>query len=71
MTHQQYNVFGTRKFGRKPLSGFSGDLLDAFQHLLLDLEECGSDFLVETDDCLLRRIDDALASPIQKSGLLE
>jgi hypothetical protein len=46
----------------------SSDPLDAFQHLLLDLEEYGSDFLGGTDDCLLRRIDDALALPSKRFG---
>jgi hypothetical protein len=36
---------------------------------LLDLEEHGSDFLDGTDDCLLRRLDDALALLSERSGL--
>ena len=68
MTHEQYmcSVHGSLSAGHYP--GFSGDPLDAFRHLLLDLEESGSDFLGGTDDCLLRRINDALASPSQRSG---
>jgi hypothetical protein len=68
MTHQQYmrSVHGT--LGASHYPGFSSDPLDAFQHLLLDLEEHGSDFLGGTDDCLLRRINDALALPSQRFG---
>jgi hypothetical protein len=69
MTHQQYMCSVHGSLGASHYPGFSSDPLDAFQHLLLDLEQFGSDFLGGTDDCLLRRIDDALASPIQKSGL--
>jgi hypothetical protein len=48
--------------------GFSDDPLDAFRHLLLDLEQHGSNFLGGTDECLLRCIDEALAKPNTKSG---
>ena len=69
MTHQQYMCSVHGSLGASHYPGFSSDPLDAFEHLLLDLEEFGSDFLGGTDDCFLRRIDDALASPIQKPGL--
>jgi hypothetical protein len=39
-----------------------------FRHLLLDLEQHGSDFLGGTDECLLRCIDEALAKPKTNSG---
>jgi hypothetical protein len=71
MTHKQYMCSVHRSLRASYYPGFSGDPLDAFQHLLLDLEEFESDFLGGTDDCLLGRINDALASPIQKSGLPE
>jgi hypothetical protein len=68
MTHQQYmrSVHGSLDASHYP--GFSSDPLDAFQHLLLDLEEYGSDFLAGTDDCLLRRLNDALALPSKRFG---
>ena len=69
MTHQQYMCSVHASLGASHYPGFSSEPLDAFQHLLLDLEEFGGDFLGGTDDCLLRRIGDALAPPIQKSGL--
>jgi hypothetical protein len=68
MTHQQYMSSVHGSLGASHYPGFSSDPLDAFQHLLQDLEESGSDFLGGTDDCLLRRINDALASPSQKLG---
>jgi hypothetical protein len=68
MTHQQYMCSVHGSLGASHYPGFSSDPLDAFQHLLLDLEESGSDFLSGTDDCLLRRINDALASPSQRFG---
>ena len=68
MTHQQYmrSVNGSLAASHYP--GFSSDPMDAFQHLLLDLEEYGSDFLAGTDDCLLRRLNHALALPSEGFG---
>jgi hypothetical protein len=68
MTHQQYMHSVQGKIGVSHYPGFSNDALDAFEHLLLDLEEYGSDFLGGTDDCLLRRFDDTLALPSPRSG---
>ena len=71
MTHQQYmrSVHGSLDVSHYP--GFSNDPLDAFQHLLLDLKEYGCDFLARTDDCLLRRLNEALALPSKRFGLPE
>jgi hypothetical protein len=68
MTHQQYmrSVQGGVEASNYP--GFSDDPLDAFRHLLLDLEQHGSDFLSGTDERLLRCIDEALAMPKTRTG---
>jgi hypothetical protein len=68
MTHRQYmrSVHGGIDASHYP--GFSSDPLDAFRHLLRDLEEHGGDFFSGTDECLLRRIEDALAMPDGKVG---
>jgi hypothetical protein len=68
MTHQQYMRSVHGGLDRSYYPGFSSDPLDAFQHLLRDLEEHGSEFLIGTDECLLRRIEVALAMPERESG---
>jgi hypothetical protein len=69
MTHQQYMRFAYGGLGASHYPGFSDDPLDAFRHLLLDLEQHGSDFLGGTDECLLLSIDEVLAMPNPRSGL--
>jgi hypothetical protein len=68
MTHQQYmrSVNGGLYASHYP--GFSDDPLDAFRHVLLDLEQHGSDFLGGTDECLLRRVEGASGTGNAKSG---
>jgi hypothetical protein len=68
MTHQQYMRFVHGGLGASHYPGFSDDPLDAFRHLLLDLEQHGGDFLGGTDESLLRCIGEALAMPNTKSG---
>jgi hypothetical protein len=68
MTHQQYMRSVNGGLGESHYPGFSDDPLDAFRHVLLDLEQHGSDFLGGTDECLLRRIDEAAATDDTKSG---
>jgi hypothetical protein len=59
MSHEDYMhaVLGKRNASKYP--GFSNQPLDAFRDLLSDLREHGSDFLDATDDCLLKRIEQA------------
>lgn len=65
MSHQDYmrTVIGKSNSSHYP--GFSSDPLDAFRHLLLDLEEHGSGFFAESDACLQQIIDQA---ETQRSG---
>jgi hypothetical protein len=69
MSHQEYMRSMLGKPNASQYPGFSTDPMDAFRHLRFDLEEHCADFFEGTDECLLRRIEDALAEPIQKSGL--
>ena len=69
MSHQQYMRSIHGSFNASHYPGFSNDPLDDFRHLLLDLEEHGSDFLDGTDACLLGRFNDALALPSERPGL--
>jgi hypothetical protein len=69
MIHQDFmrSVIGKPNSGHYP--GFSNDPLDGFRQLLLDLQECGADFLSGTDECLRNRIEAANNLPPVKLGL--
>jgi hypothetical protein len=66
MSHQDYmhSVIGKPNSGHYP--GFSNDPLDGFRHLLVDLQEYGSEFLAESDECLIRRIE--MANNLPRGG---
>ena len=59
ITHQEYmcSVLGEPNRSRYP--GFSDDPLDAFRNLRDDVENHCIEFLEETSDAFLRRIEDA------------
>jgi hypothetical protein len=69
LSHQDYmrTVIGKPNSSHYP--GFSSDPLDAFRHLLLDLEEHGSGFLAGSDACLYQTIDQAETQPSGTSKL--
>lgn len=69
MSHENYmcSVIGRPNSSHYP--GFSNDPLDAFRHLLLDLEEHGSAFLAGTDASLYVRIDQAETLLSERSKL--
>ena len=69
MSHQEYmrSVIGKPNASHYP--GFSSDPMEAFRHLLLDLEEHCVDFLEGSDEILHRRIADAVAKSHVKPGL--
>jgi hypothetical protein len=71
MSHQEYmrSVIGKPNASHYP--GFSSDPMEAFRHLLFDLEEHCVDFLAGSDEILRRRIEDALAKSNVKPGLPE
>jgi hypothetical protein len=68
ITHQQYMRSVSHGFDASHYAGFFDDPLDAFRHALLDLEQYGRDFLNGTDECLLRRVDQASETGNTKSG---
>lgn len=69
MSHQEYMRSMLGKPNASQYPGFSSGPMDAFRHLLFDLEKYCADFLEGTDACLVRRIEDALSEPLQKPGL--
>jgi hypothetical protein len=69
MSHQEYMHSVIGKLNASHYPGFSSDSMEAFRHLLLDLEEHCVDFLEGSDEILRRRIEDALAKSHVKPGL--
>jgi len=69
MSHQEYMRSDIGRPNASHHPGFSSDPMDSFRHLQLDLEEHCVDFLEGSDECLRRRIEDALATPYVKPGL--
>jgi hypothetical protein len=61
ISHEDYMCSVLGKHFASHYPGFSGDPLDAFRDLGLDLKEHGADFLEGSDSVLLHRFDDALA----------
>jgi hypothetical protein len=59
MSHEDFMYAVQGKLHASKYPGFSGDPMDGFRDLLSDLEAYGTDFLSGTDDCLLRRIEQA------------
>jgi hypothetical protein len=59
ISHEDYmwSVLSKRWASHYP--GFSGDALDGFRHLLLDLEQYGSDFLAGSDAEFAKHIERA------------
>jgi hypothetical protein len=57
VSHLDYmrSVIGVSNSSHYP--GFSNDPLGGFRHLLLDLQEHGSEFLAGSDECLAGRIE--------------
>jgi hypothetical protein len=59
LSHEEYMWSVLRKRWASHYPGFSGDALESFRHLLLDLEQYGSDFLVGSDSEFAKHIDQA------------
>ena len=66
MSHQNYMYAVLGKPNSSHYPGFSNDPLDGFRHLLMDLQEYGSEFLAESDECLIRRIE--MANNLPRGG---
>jgi hypothetical protein len=69
MSHQEYMRLLLGKSFASHYPGFSDEPLDAFRHLLLDLQQYASGFLGGSDQELLRCIEDARGLPEPKPGL--
>ena len=59
LSHEDYmwSVLGNRWASHYP--GFSDDPMDGFRHLLLDLEQYGSDFLRGSDSDFMKHVERA------------
>jgi len=59
LSHEDYmwSVLGKRSASHYP--GFSSNPMDGFRHLLLDLDQCGSDFLGGADSDFMRHVERA------------